>query len=530
MGRLEPLTSLALGRSPYDDVVPGEGEADPHEPEKQYDSLGRIVNPQTKQIIKDVIRAHNEVMLVIGVAEPENSGINAADLELAKQYQEYESDTGRTLYQLGTTLGILSTWGVLNIRRRILVYKRRADVSFLRLIQTEYRSHSLLQLYFSGYPCHMFMHGLRLTSRYLRFSSDKRLPWFHGAIEYIRFHLHLFLTMQRLDLIPASQWLPGPKFFIPFSSSSPFAAPPLPESLNASSLFSWTCKLVANLAPYATFYICGHIWQSACSVLKSHIRKRLPRPVFILPTNNRVPLSNSATQRQPIAESPTLGAADREIRHQNPEADAPTSLALDQPSGETIPVGSIRRQSTFSSRGGEDYGTDEEDSEMVNPTLISFDVDTSESTEPPTGVWSAELRPSFAGDSRQQPKEAPIYVVNPLTSLPSILASDILANFVTNIFFIPLDSHAFPIVARALARKSGLPCNDICDEGFLGGLTWQGVLNIIQLDVVRLLISGEAWALTTVLSQWLHVTEEEWKEIRKEEDQEAGEGASDTLR
>lgn len=60
-------------------------------------------------------------MLVIGVAEPENTGINMADLELTKQHQEYESDTGRTLYQLGTSLGILNTWGVLNIRRRILV-------------------------------------------------------------------------------------------------------------------------------------------------------------------------------------------------------------------------------------------------------------------------------------------------------------------------------------------------------------------------------------------------------------------------
>lgn len=101
--------------------MPGEGEADPHEPDKQYDNTGRLVNPLTKRIIKDVIRAHNEVMLVIGVAEPENNGINAADLEIAKQYQEYESDTGRTLYQLGSSLGIFQTWGVLNIRRRLLV-------------------------------------------------------------------------------------------------------------------------------------------------------------------------------------------------------------------------------------------------------------------------------------------------------------------------------------------------------------------------------------------------------------------------
>ncbi|KAK6951942.1 hypothetical protein Daesc_006467 [Daldinia eschscholtzii] len=445
MGRLEPLTSLALGRSPYDDVVPGEGEADPHEPVKEYDGTGRIVNPRAKRLIKDIIRAHNEVMLVIGVAEPENSGITPAELEITRQYHEYESDTGKTLYQVGSTLGILCTWGVLNIRRRIL----------------------------------------------------------------------------RLDLVPAYQLLPGPKFFIPFSSSSPLVAPPLPESLSISSISSWVGQVIMGLAPYAAFYVCGFIWQSTCAALRISIRRRLPRPLLNFPTNHRSSGSTSTTQRQAVPESPTLGAAGRDARPQNPEVDATASLALDvQSNGETVPVGSIRRQSTFSSRGGEDYGTDEEDSEMVNPTLISFDVDTSESTEPPTGVWSAELRPSVSGDSRQQPKETPRYIVNPLTNLPCSFAADILANFVTNILFLPIDSHAFPIVARALARRRGLPYEDMYVRGFLGGLTWRGVLNIIQLDIVKLLISGEVWAFTTIVSQWLHVTEEEWKEIRKEEDQE----------
>lgn len=323
--------------------------------------------------------------------------------------------------------------------------------------------------------------------------------------------------MQRLDMIPASQWLPSPSFFIPFSSSSPFPAPPPLESLDVSGISTWIGKIVVNLAPYATFYVCGRFWQSVCTLLRSRIREHLPRP-FSPPANNRASVPPSSPQRQAIPESPTLGAADQEIRHQTPEADAPTSLALDQPSGETIPVGSIRRRGTFSSRGGEDYATDEEDAEMVNPTLISFDVDTSESTEPPTGVWSAELRPSFSGDARQQPREAPLYIVNPLTSLPSTFAADILADFMTNILLMPLDSHAIPIAARALARRRGLPYDGMCDGSFLGGLTPRGVLNIILLDMARLLISGEVWAITTVLSRWLHVTEDEFREIRKEEE------------
>ncbi|KAI1767695.1 hypothetical protein GGR53DRAFT_463176 [Hypoxylon sp. FL1150] len=518
MGRLEPSTSLALGRSPYDNVVPGEGEADPHEPDKQYDGTGRIVNPTTKQIIKEVIRAHNEVMQVIGVAEPENGGINAADRESAKLYHDYETDTGKTVYHFCSALGILGTWGVLNIRRRILVYKTHADVSFVRLLQTEYNSHSLFQLLFAGYPCHFLTYGMNVMARHIQSYTKIRPSLLNAAVEYARFHLHLFFTMQRLDLIPASQWFPDLKFFVPFSSSSPFAAPPLPESFDVPSVTGWVAGVIGNVAPYATFYVCGCIWRSVCTTIRSRIRKRLPRPLF--PPNSRTLPIISSTERQPIPESPTLGAADQEIRHETPEDDVETSLAVDVPSSdEPIPVGSIRRQSTFSSRG-DDYGTDDEDAEMVNPTLISFDVDTSESTEPPTGVWSAELRPSYASDSRQgQPKEAPIYIVNPLTCLPSMHAADILADFVTNIITIPLDCHAFPIAARAFAQRRGIPFNAMDMGGFLGGLTWQGLFNIVQLDVVRLLISGEIWCFTTILSQWLHVTEEEWKEMRKEEEE-----------
>ncbi|KAI0011163.1 hypothetical protein F4779DRAFT_574526 [Xylariaceae sp. FL0662B] len=520
MGRLEPLTSLALGRSPYDDVVDGEGEADPHEPEKRYDVTGRIINPETRQTIRDVIRAHNEVMLVIGVAEPENYGVSPTEIESARQYQDYESQTGRTLHSLGRTLGILGVWGVVSIRQRILVYKKRADVPFLRLLHTERISHSFARLCFGGVPCLGAMQGLRWISTYVREEKSKNM-WILGTIEYFRFHLHIFLTLQRLDLIPASQWFPGIKFFIPFSSSSPFSAPPLPESLDAAGIFRWIGKLALNLAPYTTFCACGYIWQWLWFRLKPSIRRRLPQPSSSSHASRRLSIPASSTQRQPVPESPTLGAADREIRHQGPDEDVPTSLALDvQTSGEPIPVGSIRRQSTFSSQGREDFGSDEEDSEMVNPTLISFDVDTSESPEPPTGVWSAELRPSPGNDLRQQTKEPPKYIVNPLTVLPASFASDIITSFVANLLFMPLDAVAFPSLARSFARARGIPRDGMFDTSFLESFSWRALLNLVQLDVVKFLINGEVWALTTMVSQWLHVTEEEWKEIRKEESEE----------
>lgn len=99
----------------------GTGERDPREPEKQYDEKGRLINPRTKQAIKDTIRAHNEVMLVIGVAEPDSSGITEAQAKLNREYHEYEADTGRTLLNVGRSLGILGIWGVHGTRQRVLV-------------------------------------------------------------------------------------------------------------------------------------------------------------------------------------------------------------------------------------------------------------------------------------------------------------------------------------------------------------------------------------------------------------------------
>lgn len=164
---------------------------------------------------------------------------------------------------------------------------------------------------------------------------------------------------------------------------------------------------------------------------------------------------------------------------------------------------------------------------MINPTLISFDVDTSESTEQPAGVWSAELRPSFGGDGRSTMREEPVYMVNALTSLPSVLAADILTNFFCYLICAPSDGTAIRAVARAFARRRGLPTTNMYELSMTDAFSWRGVGNILGLEMVRLLISGDVWALTAILSQWLHVTEEEWKEIRNEEqaDQAAREAA-----
>ena len=112
MGLQGPLTAQALGRSPYDpEMVQGEGEGegdvegenDVGSPasRQQYDARGRPINPESKRINRDIIRSHNEVMLLVGVAEAENQP-SAAENESRRQHDAYENALGARLTFTGT--------------------------------------------------------------------------------------------------------------------------------------------------------------------------------------------------------------------------------------------------------------------------------------------------------------------------------------------------------------------------------------------------------------------------------------------
>ncbi|KAJ8126584.1 hypothetical protein O1611_g7051 [Lasiodiplodia mahajangana] len=497
---------VGYGRSPYDDVVEGEGEADPQEPAREYDEHGRVVNDESKKMNKDIIRAHNEVMLVIGVAEQDPGASSSPVADTTRLHTEYENSMGRQFLRLGRVLVMTGIWGIHGVRQRILVYREAAAVPFLDLMQREVQAHSASRL-FVGIPS--FFSGWSLQW-YLRASRTFRHSfWARAFLSHIRFHLQIYAAMQRLSIIPGSRWFPSWDFFIPFSSSSPFIAPPSLGSPGARSLSEWAGKVAMSLAPYASYYLINYASDILGFFIRRQVHKRLPHPwpssIALVPT---IP-----PRRQSLPESPTLGDVDREIRHTHvSEVDADFSATNGDGVLEPLPVGTIRRQGTFSSRGGDDYATDEEDPEMVNPTLISFDVDTSESTEPPAGIWSAELRPSNSSDSRLHQKEPPKYVVNTLTRLPSLLAGDILTGSLTHIFLTPFEIPAFRAVARAFSVKFGLPVGHMFEANLSDGLGTRMISNLLQIAMLRFVVSFGAWAMVTGVAHRFHFTDKEWKE------------------
>ncbi|KAI0525664.1 hypothetical protein F5B22DRAFT_354398 [Xylaria bambusicola] len=518
MGRHEPLTSLALGRSPYDDVVAGEGEPDPQEPPRVYDEHGRVFNEESKKMNKDIIRAHNEVMLVIGVAEQDPGGSTSSTADNTRLHNEYENSTGRHLLRLGRVLVVAGIWGVHGVRQRILVYRETATIPFLDMIQRERRMHSASQLLFSGMPSFFSAWSLQWYSRTTEIVRDH--PWLRAIIGHVRFHLQIYVAMQRLDLISGSHWFPNLNFFVPFSSSSPLTAPPPLGSPGAQTVPEWVGKIAMSLAPFAGYYLIGCAWDVFSYLIRRQVHRSLPHPWPSPISPLRAPVPTNTPRRPSFPESPTLGDADREIRHTHgPELDGDSLAINGEGAGEPLPVGTIRRQSTFSSRGGDDYATDEEDPDMVNPTLISFDVDTSESTEPPAGIWSAELRPSNSGDPTTQEKEGAKYVVNTLTSLPSLLAGDILTSSLTHALLTPFDILAFRAMARAFARKFSFPMDGMFEVSLTDGLVSRMLLNLFQAEVLKFVICFGAWASITGLAQRLHITDEQWKEYQSKVEQ-----------
>lgn len=88
---------------------------------QQFDHRGRPINSETKRINRDIIRSHNEVMLVIGVAEQENP-TSSPEAESDKRHVMYEDDVGRNLAVSALRcVDAAGAFGLDGFRQRILV-------------------------------------------------------------------------------------------------------------------------------------------------------------------------------------------------------------------------------------------------------------------------------------------------------------------------------------------------------------------------------------------------------------------------
>ncbi|KAK0627004.1 hypothetical protein B0T14DRAFT_600319 [Immersiella caudata] len=561
MGRLGPLTSQALGRSPYDDVVPGEGEPDDRGPQQLYDERGRPINPETRRINRDVIRSHNEVMLVIGVAEPENE---SPELKIvaAKKRQEYEEVMGGRLFLASGILETAGVWGVNGMRQRILLYRQYAAAPFRDMYRLNRSNQSVASYFFSGLPSFLAsniieqvpildiiqqapvralirrVHIPSITWRVpapgiilrAKKNAEVKLGIITKAVNlrpllkmlnlYVGLHLDIFTFMQRVGIAPPRAILPNWKFFMPGSSLSPIYIPPFPSLVGPCSILRWLGGCAMGILPFVGYYFFTRISKIATLTLCRLALRRLPYPDT--PRQNRDPEDTPPSQaaaadtRPPSAGASNVGGP----RHGRDLArDEPTYQILEgQSQNEALPVGTTRRQSAVSVRGDE-FASDDEETEVVSATLISFDVEATESTDTTPGVWSAELRPNLA-DIKASANNGPKFRDASLYRLPPILAADAIGVPLARVLLAPFESQTLLGLARLFSMRGGVSPELLHPPGiwgFLQSFSWRRMANVIGFEMVFLIMQGEAWGLMMMAAEFCRYTDEEWEERIAEE-------------
>ncbi|KAG5916055.1 hypothetical protein E4U42_007815 [Claviceps africana] len=525
MGMQGPLTAQALGRSPYDDVVDGEGQDDSRQPMQQYDHRGRPINPDTKRLNRDIIRAHNEVMLVIGVAEPEKPW-PGAEATSKRIHELHEDGIGFRLGSISRTcvapVGIL---GVLGLRQRILIYKRYSHIPFWGLFKQARTNFSIPRDLLAGAPSSLAICYVeeQLLPALLMKSIDSQVACriIRQVWSYVKAHLEIHVVLQRMGIISGNLWFPQPSFFIPFTEASPIPRPPPLRDYTIPSLLSWVGGAVVSSTPFLVWVMTQRMLKDFAFALTPLIYSKLPstipdpapsRPPRHPPSPPPPPPSNHTSLPSPNT-SPEPSNARCETSQEelesasNPLPERNDETALPTQSGPET----LRRASVLSTRGDE-YPSDDEENEGVSATLISFDVEASESQDAPPGLWSAELRPSAGPDTRSGTSQQPIYMDTMLTRLPPLVAASIFADAAMRVLMAPFEATALRLLAQMFRLRQGLPCRDLFNLNFLDGVTGTWLVNFLGTELLNLALSSEMWAAFAFCCRWNHMSEDEWRE------------------
>jgi hypothetical protein len=298
----------------------------------------------------------------------------------------------------------------------------------------------------------------------------------------------MFAIIQQLNMWPSDRLLPSLRSLIPFSAYSPLQLPPLPSSLSAAALLSWATAFLLNVAPLGLVLAHSTATSTVSSIIYGPVYRLLPRPVN-QPEGLLPGMMEPSDYPEPSTEI-DYDAPDSENRYPSGIADGESTT----PHLSTAPSQHVATLQALEGRPtNRDDSSDEDDHEMSQQTLITFDVEATEMTEETMGTWSAELRSA----NEPVPKET-MYQITALTMLPPLLAAEGLSAVLAGIALLPLEALMVRTVARGYRRSAGLGTGDL----FAGTvIPWQAMINIFAVNAVELAVTGAIWAAFTISSQ-----------------------------
>ena len=181
---------------------------------------------------------------------------------------------------------------------------------------------------------------------------------------------------------------------------------------------------------------------------------------------------------------------------------------------------------------------DDEETEHVNPTLITFDVDTSDSATsdsapipPGAAVWAAELRSnvpdnsSGSGNRNSQRTvtnplgpDAPLYRDNGLTRLPHVQAAGVLGLCLARAILTPFESLALlglvrPYVTRHMGFEGATLDVALHGLSIMDAFSLERMFNAVGLEVVHLILQCDFFAGMMCVADWFRMSDEEWCEM-----------------
>lgn len=343
---------------------------------------------------------------------------------------------------------------------------------------------------------------------------------------YVRVHLELFAAFQRLGLISSRQLLPSWRYFIPFTDESPIPSPPPVEDISPSSIMTWLGGVVVSATPFLLWVITQQLVADWRPQIWRQLLEMLPSPIILPKPASHLPPPPSPPSFDDDIPSPQPEAPDRtdnereEVQEGNPGVEAENDEAdediVTSPEVETIPeqeTEPVRRSSAPSvADGGEDFDSDDDEHEVVSATLISFDVEATEATDVPQGLWSAELRPSVGPEVKPLGPLPSLYFSTMLTRLPSLMAAKILNDAILRILIAPYEAMSLRLAARVFRLRHGLPVADILGVQPFSGLCLTWFVNFVGAEFLHLSICGEIWTMSSSLARYFHMSEEQWLE------------------
>lgn len=144
---------------------------------QQYDERGHPVNYETREKMRDHIRASNEVMHTAGIIE-ETADVQARE-KVAEETMNKEVKMGWFHHKLGRKALVAGVWGVLGLRRRILVRKptevwmwlivklyKSYSAPFLEVVEAERTKYSIPRIIGAGLPMSVMHWILNFTNQF----------------------------------------------------------------------------------------------------------------------------------------------------------------------------------------------------------------------------------------------------------------------------------------------------------------------------------------------------------------------------